>query len=767
MSGETVDIILRLQGERIVAAGLDRVARKERELGDAGETAGKKHRLLNAELGVTSSIMKLFKPTAFITGIGLATQAVSALTSSAVALVGALSPAVGVLGAIPGLALAMGQGLGVARLAVSGLKDAVGGLNEGLNLKKLAALTPQAQRLAVQLDALKQPIIALQLLAQDGLFPALTAASVAAQGGLKALQPIVSGTSKVLGVLVARTTDLVRGWRKDLPGVGANNTKVIGALGLAGVALAGALWNIIVVTQPLVLWLSRSTQLWAQHLQLMSANGRASGATARFFEQVRHTLELISGLLKPFGKGLVNVFAGSLPTGEKLLGLLTGQAQAFAAWSSSLSGQSAIKKWFAAGLPTMVEMGRILRLLVHGFLQMGNGKQVTQLLTSLRRDLLPALGHLVDTSTKTFGPAFISALTSVVSLFTTLAGSSGAPLVVAANVIGSIAGGIDWLLKRFPMLTTLIGYTVVALAAIGTGASIIDGLLGFIGKVTKAFKLLKSACIGTRIELAGLWVQEKLVLLWSKLLAVGSGIAAAAQWLWNAALAAGAVAMEILMSPVTLVILGIAAMVLVVILVVKHWGYFHEKIMQVWGWVKANWPLILAILTGPVGLAVLYIVRHFDSIVGFFKGIGGRIAAVSVGMFDGIRDAFKSALNWIIRAWDRLHFKLPSFSFAGHKVGGFTLSAGHIPQLATGGIVAHGLGSWITGEAGPELNSFDGARVRVQPLTQGSPGPQSHGIVGALQQAAVNGDRTIQLVVDGRVLAQVVDDKAGDRAARR
>lgn len=64
-------------------------------------------------------------------------------------------------------------------------------------------------------------------------------------------------------------------------------------------------------------------------------------------------------------------------------------------------------------------------------------------------------------------------------------------------------------------------------------------------------------------------------------------------------------------------------------------------------WLKANWPLLVAILTGPVGIAVLAIVKHWDrikeavgtvrdwivdkwnAVVDFLRGFPGRSGASS------------------------------------------------------------------------------------------------------------------------------------------
>jgi hypothetical protein len=57
-------------------------------------------------------------------------------------------------------------------------------------------------------------------------------------------------------------------------------------------------------------------------------------------------------------------------------------------------------------------------------------------------------------------------------------------------------------------------------------------------------------------------------------------------------------------------------------------------VKAVWSWISSNWPLLLAILTGPFGIAVLLITRNFDkikdaaqSVYNFIKGIFDKIAA--------------------------------------------------------------------------------------------------------------------------------------------
>lgn len=69
------------------------------------------------------------------------------------------------------------------------------------------------------------------------------------------------------------------------------------------------------------------------------------------------------------------------------------------------------------------------------------------------------------------------------------------------------------------------------------------------------------------------------------------------------------------------VIAAITAVIAVGVLLYKNWDTVKEyaqklwdKITDVFDWVRNNWPTLLAILTGPFGLAIKYVIDHFDEI---------------------------------------------------------------------------------------------------------------------------------------------------------
>jgi hypothetical protein len=163
----------------------------------------------------------------------------------------------------------------------------------------------------------------------------------------------------------------------------------------------------------------------------------------------------------------------------------------------------------------------------------------------------------------------------------------------------------------------------------------------------------------------------------------------------------------------------------------------------VWHWLQGNWPLLLAILTGPVGLAVLFIVKHWNQVVSFFKGIPGRLAAIGSGMWDFIKDAFREALDWVIEGWNGLQFQIPGFHAGPVHFGGFTLGVPQIPLLAAGGVVTRPT-MLIAGEAGPEA---------IIPLNRAMPGASGQPLEVHVHFDGVVGDP----IAAGRLVVQVLD----------
>lgn len=141
----------------------------------------------------------------------------------------------------------------------------------------------------------------------------------------------------------------------------------------------------------------------------------------------------------------------------------------------------------------------------------------------------------------------------------------------------------------------------------------------------------------------------------------------------------------------------------------------------------------------------------WDGIVSTVSGLPGRISSAASGMWDGIKNAFRSAINWIIRAWNGLEFEIPGFDppGPGPKFGGFTLGVPNIPELAQGGIVPGALNQ-------PQLILAHGGEKLL-----------THGQQMRAGSAAVAFPTSVTLVIDGQQFAAKVYADGKVQASRR
>jgi len=128
------------------------------------------------------------------------------------------------------------------------------------------------------------------------------------------------------------------------------------------------------------------------------------------------------------------------------------------------------------------------------------------------------------------------------------------------------------------------------------------------------------------------------------------------------------------------------------------WG----AIKYVFDWAKNNWPLLLAIITGPFGMAIAFVVKFKDDIMGVFSLIYNGIKATMGFVADMISAPFKAAFRAVASLWNntigKLSFSVPSWV---PGIGGKGFDVPDIPMLAEGGIVT-GPTLAMIGEAGPE-----------------------------------------------------------------
>lgn len=432
------------------------------------------------------------------------------------------------------------------------------------------------------------------------------------------------------------------------------------------------------------------------------------------------------------------------------------------------------------------------------------------LVTMLNDKLAPAVTWLQDTL-----PGAVSATAAAVGgalermRATWDAGGSYGETIASLTGIQAVEGPIDKVADVLGDLWTILRDGVIP--AFQDVSSVVPDLLqpltsldditGFLANNTGALRVVLVGLVGGLIawKLANLAASAVLAvqtglqkantatlkahIVQSKIARAATAVWAGAQWLLNAALTA---------NPIGLIVLAIVALIAIFVLAWKHSETFRNivtgafnavknVVMGAFNWVRNNWPLLLAILTGPIGLAVLAIVKNWDTIkagvaavkdwvvekfgqvVSFLTGLPRRINSAVRGMFDGIKDAFRGAINWIVDKWNGLEFTIGGITIDPPGPGSITIPSAslgtpNIPRLHSGGTT-------VTGGA---VNMLPGEEIVVLPPAA-TVVPMSDDVRTMAAEMAAGGSRqpiVLQVVLDRKVLAEAVYNHTGDKVAR-
>ncbi|MGW4986311.1 phage tail tape measure protein [Streptomyces mirabilis] len=176
-------------------------------------------------------------------------------------------------------------------------------------------------------------------------------------------------------------------------------------------------------------------------------------------------------------------------------------------------------------------------------------------------------------------------------------------------------------------------------------------------------------------------------------LAVALGIATIATWAMNSALLA---------NPITWIILGVVALIAIIVLMVTHWDQVKAALLGAWkaivSGLSSGWRWLVNNVFNPIGRFFTqtipgwagrmagWVQDKWDGLIGWFRKIPGRISSALSGAFDGLKGAFRGAVNWVIGKWNNLSFSIGGGSFMGVDIPHVTLGTPNIPYLATGGV---------------------------------------------------------------------------------
>lgn len=454
MSDDVISIRIKLD-DAAKFAGETRIARVEiDELGDAAARADRKSRGASGGLNLLQKSMsfKGFNKADMVVGVlGVLAPALSAASAGTVGLIGALAPLGGLLAALPGALLGAAQGLGVLKLATSGVGGALGGLNGELNPKKFAALSTPAQQFVLTLNSMKGPVKTLQQALQRGLFPGLTSGLRAAAPALSVLTKPLEGTARVIGHIGDRLGHLVgsRGFLRDLSDQARFNNVQLGRLGGGLLHVVDGLRQIGVASRPLISWLVGLTTGWAATADKTVSANRANGKLATTFQTIQRVSGEFFKILGNTGRALFNIGnIGRKSLGESILASLVKGSEALKRWTQSGPGVKKITTFFTEAKPALYAFAELLKAVVVDIFKLGQGGGggLATLFGQLRTQVLPMLLVVTENMAKLFfwvdknlpGGAWLLTIGYLLSKL----GASGAIATAAFAGLGRLLGAV-------------------------------------------------------------------------------------------------------------------------------------------------------------------------------------------------------------------------------------------------------------------------------------------------------------------------------------
>jgi hypothetical protein len=665
------------------------------------------------------------------------------------------------------------------------IQDIKAGKGGGGGEDPTADLSPEAKKFAEFIVTLKPKLAELREAAGKKLFGPLeeSLTRLTSGGFFEMLKTNLEGTGEALGKAAISITDVLTSTDnvKKLDVVFKTNNDTIEKGGKIVGNLTETFITLLAAADPLIRrftdWLVVLTDGWKETANANSESGKLTDT----FNAAGDVAAQIGGAFSDLFSAIMDIgraASGPGSGGQMLLDMFSDAMAKFKEFADTAEKNGSLEEYFRGVATNVGKISGALVEVVKQILKLGDRKEIGQVADSLK-GAATNVGEMLD---RLMGgsPALATFVENISLLILNLSETGGINaffgiLNDALDIINAIFGN-ETFLKIFGFLAIVKGVTL-AFGALLTVAKIYSlSVVGTINKlksvVTTGFTAVKGVSTGVTNLTGNFKAARSMGLGMTQSLKMSLGytkLGAAATKAWTGIQAAFNAVMAL--NPIVLIVIAIAALVaLFVVLYFKVegfreivdavFGFMLDILKTVWNWISENWPLLLAILTGPIGLAVLAITSNWDTIkgaiaavwnwikdnwqlvlgfftgpisavvtafhglrdrirdaikgawewirdnwknvLGFFTGPIQSILRAWEGLRDGIRNIIKGAINYVIRAWNGIQFGIPGFKLGPVKFDGFTLKLPQIPELAQGGIIQPSLGGTLAriGEAG-------------------------------------------------------------------
>jgi hypothetical protein len=223
---------------------------------------------------------------------------------------------------------------------------------------------------------------------------------------------------------------------------------------------------------------------------------------------------------------------------------------------------------------------------------------------------------------------------------------------------------------------------------------------------------------------------------------------------------AAAISEGLALAPILLIVGALALLGVAAYEIYTHWktiwADIKAAVVDVWNWIRNNWPLLLAIILGPIGVAAGLVIKHWGDIKQAAVDVWNWITSTWDKLYGYIVRPFTDAYNFITRivgdivnaftglpgkivsalgnvSSDILHAitkAIPGGGLIGgaiSKIGGLFQEGGMVPGTGPQLAVVHG-GEYVLSQKDlAALTSAGGARTSALPIAAPArPGPAVH-----------------------------------------
>ena len=598
--------------------------------------------------------------------------------------------------------------------------------------KAMENLSPAAQDFVKAMEPIKQALSDLRKEMQEEFFPGFTEAVTGlAEVYIPLLRPALKDLAGELGDIAKKFKDVFTTPEKqeEIKKIFDDMVIIVGNLGDAFIDVSSGFTTLQAAFSPYVVEFSEFVKKKAEAFKQSIEEKKANGELEESFKKGTDVLRDLSAAFGNAFSALVNFTSAATGPGSGGQIFLDWLKETTAKWEAFTAGgdENAPLVKTIADLATNATkvldlFGDILVIALKIAASEGFGKFIDKL-----RETAPVIEEIALKITEAL-PAFGDFIKSLADFVNVVI--DAAPIQLFFNILKGALDTLVFVLDN-PVGKALLAFTGLLLA--GSVA---------VNKIAAAVRFYKGALLGayanlkifyTTVTQSTIFVKAKTAAMWL-LNTVGKVLSATLRIL-------NAVFMQ---SPIGRIIFLVGLLVAGFVVLYKNsekvreivdaaFTKVKEAVEKAFNWIKENWPLVLAILTGPIGLAVLAIIKNWDEIVAFVKGVPDKLKAIATkmwtwitdylkesweatkqrfsdivdyvkelpsriktaasGLWDGIKDSFKGAINWIIEKWNSLSFELrfPDKIFGiplGPLAGkGFTLNTPNINPFAMGGTV--------------------------------------------------------------------------------